>query len=151
MYGYVPGLVKVTRNRVTPGGACANPVRSCGAGAMRPECTLSAGEVMTAWRAPSVSENNNTLGDADGGVSGVTIGGSWPNVMVWPLTSELAHSTVSPAWIVTLGRMKRISDTDCKPPVVETSSPVPVTISWLCTWSFGPPASWGASSPNFLH
>ena len=82
---------------------------------------------MTAWRAPSESENNNTLGDADGGVSGVTFGGSWPKVMVWPLTSELAHSTVCPAWIVILGCMKRISETDCKPPVVETSSPMPVT------------------------
>src|SRR6202165_6169419 len=106
MYGYVPGLVKVTRKRVTPGGACANPVRSCGAGAMRPECTLSAGEVMTAWRAPSESENNNTLGDADGGVSGVTIGGSWPNVMVWPLPSGLAQSTVSPGGSVQAGRMR---------------------------------------------
>src|SRR5713226_4323561 len=42
--------------------------------------------------------------------------------MVWPVTSELFHSTVSPAWMVILGRMNRISDALWMPPGVETSS-----------------------------
>ena len=63
MYLYVPGDVKVTRNRVTPGGDWASPARSCGAGDRNPEFTVSEAEAMTACRAPSASANTF----ADGG------------------------------------------------------------------------------------
>src|SRR5262245_29289727 len=106
MYGYTPGFMNVTRNLVTgPGGsggeisgavggaACAIPMRSWPAWAMNPEWTLSLVEWMIAWRAPSLSAN--TL--VDGGVCGVTFGGSVAKVTVCPLTSRLSRSTVSAA------------------------------------------------------
>jgi hypothetical protein len=55
MNGYVPGFVKVTRNRVNPKGASRRPRRCCGAETMNPGCTLSEVELMVACRAPSRS------------------------------------------------------------------------------------------------
>jgi hypothetical protein len=71
----LPGTVKVTRKRVTPGFACARFARSCGVGDRNPEFTLSDVDPMVASRAPS--EVGDTLADAGRGSSG-----SAPNVTV---------------------------------------------------------------------
>src|SRR5260370_4969402 len=103
MYGYIPGVMNVTRNRVTPtggctcatgAGACGTPLRSCAAGAMNPECTLSAVELIMACRAPSGSAD--TL--ADSGVSGgdVSLSCSGPQVTVSPPTAETSPPPGSP-------------------------------------------------------
>jgi hypothetical protein len=75
MYWKVPGVVKVTRNRVTPGAACGRPGRSCGAESRRPEFALPVSELITACLAPS--ELRFTL--SEGGRGSV---GSVPNVTV---------------------------------------------------------------------
>src|SRR6476661_4844688 len=120
MYSKVPGEVKVTRNRVTPGADCARLARSCGAGVRKPELTLSEDELITACRAPS--DEGTT--PAEGGRGSA---GSVPNVTVWLIDgSRLAHSTVSPTRTTTTLRAKRISDAVCDPaPVIVTIAPIP--------------------------
>src|SRR5262252_6851908 len=105
MYWNVPGDMNVTRNRVTPAGDCASPVRSSGAARSCPECTLSPGEVITACRAPS--ESTVTLGDG-GALTGSR--GSIPKVTVWlTVGPTFVHSTVSPTWTIVTSRRKRMT------------------------------------------
>src|SRR5437660_2383329 len=93
IYGYTPGLVNVTRNRVGPSGVCGKPISSWGAETMKPECTLSEVEAMVACSAPSAS----TLTLSEGGNGSC---GSVPKVIVCGmLGSSFVHSTVAPAWI----------------------------------------------------
>src|SRR6266478_6879317 len=121
----MPGDVKVTRKRVTPGGDWASPARSCGAGDKNPEFTLSAGELITASLAPS--EVGSTFAERGRGSAG-----SAPKVTVWLIDgSRLVHSTVSPTRTTIVCRTKRIRDKVCEPaPVVVTILPIPAA-TWL--------------------
>src|SRR5215469_14435657 len=114
----MPGDVKVTRKRVTPGGDWASLALSCGAGDKNPEFTLSPGVLITACLAPS--EVSTTFVEGGRGSSGST-----PKVTVWLIDgSRLVHSTVSPTRTINVPRRKRISDAVCEPaPVVVTISP----------------------------
>src|SRR6202521_5330331 len=128
MYLNVPGDVKVTRKRVTPGGDWASPALSCGAEVKNPELTLSVGEPMTACLAPS--EVGSTFAEGGRGSAG-----SAPKVTVWLIDgSSIVHSTVSPTRTKMVPRRKRISDAVCEPaPVVVTISPIPAATSPLCS------------------
>src|SRR5258708_2460556 len=104
MYLKVPGAVKVTRNRVTPGDDCASPTLSWGDARRIPECTLSVGEPITPCRAPSES----VITPEGGAVGGLL--GSIPNVTVWPTVGpKFTHSTVSPTWTTILSPRNRIT------------------------------------------
>src|SRR6266404_7735665 len=71
-------------------GACANPMRSCGAATTNPECTLSNTEAIVACNAPPASVVTFPEG-------GTGFSGSVPNVIVCGVIgSSFVHSAVSP-------------------------------------------------------
>ena len=148
MYLKVPGDVKVTRKRVTPGFDWARFARSCGAGDKNPEFTLSEVELITACRAPS--KVGSTFAEGGRGSAG-----SVPKVTVWLIDgSRLVHSTVSPTPTTIVSCPKRIRDAVCEPaPVMVTISPTPAATSLPCQvpgHSSGRPLQARALAPSGL-